>query len=58
MFWLLFPIFRRDVHELFNRTRTDSKILARYEIVQENINLLQTLIGKKSIFAHQIGLEE
>ena len=28
------------------------------DIVQENINLLQTLIGKKSIFAQQIGLEE
>ena len=40
---------------------TEQEQIAKFwqdEIVQENINLLQTLIGKKSIFAHQIGLEE
>ena len=40
---------------------TEQEQIAKFwqdEIVQENINLLQTLIGKKSIFAQQIGLEE
>ncbi len=40
---------------------TEQEQIAKFwqdKIVQENINFLQTLIGKKSIFAHQIGLEE